>query len=122
MEMICAFKLLPFLSWIGRPIENREMIEVNVAHDQHTIAGSGGSMSIHPGNHKTRAWQKSNSDAAACIVANGERRIPSVLHVSHRTLPSYGLERRKEKCLARKSHLASSAEHILNVRLTPAGV
>ncbi|MCK1408212.1 hypothetical protein [Bradyrhizobium sp. 76] len=122
MEMICAFKLLPFLSWIGRPIENREMIEVNVAHDQHTIAGSASSMSMHPGNHKTRAWQKSNSDAAACIVANGERRIPSVLHVSHRTLPSYGLERRKEKCLARKSHLASSAEHILNVRLTPAGV
>lgn len=98
------------------------MIEVNVAHDQHTVAGSAGSMSMHPGNHKTRAWQKSNSDAAACVVANGKRRIPSVLHVSHRTLPSYGLERRKEKCLARKSHLASSAEHILNVRLTRAGV
>lgn len=61
------------------------MIEVNVAHDQHTVAGSVGSMSMHPGNHKTRAWQKSNSDAAACIVANGKRHIPSVLHVSHRT-------------------------------------
>lgn len=122
MEMICAFKGLPFLRSTPRPMEKQEMIEVNVAHDQHTIAGSGGSMSMHPGNHKTRAWQKSNSDAAACVVANGKRRIPSVLHVSHRALPRYGLEHRKEKCLARKSHLASSAEHILNVRLTPAGV
>lgn len=116
MEMICAFTLLPFLSSTGRPMEN------HVAHDQHTIAGSGGSMSMHPGNHKTRAWQKSNSDAAACVVANGRRRIPSVLHESHGTLSGCGLEPRKEKCLARKSHLASPAEPILNVRLTPAGV
>lgn len=35
-----------------------------------------------------------------------KRRTPSmsVLHVSHRTLPGYGLEHRKDKCLARKSH------------------
>ncbi|MET4221896.1 O-glycosyl hydrolase [Bradyrhizobium sp. LB14.3] len=54
MEMICAFQMLLFLSSTGRPMENQEMIQVNVAHDQHTIAGLGGSMSMHPGNHKMR--------------------------------------------------------------------
>lgn len=53
MEVICAFKLPPFLSSTGRPMENQEMIEVDVSRPTHHRR-IGRLESMHPGNHKTR--------------------------------------------------------------------
>ncbi|MET4348289.1 hypothetical protein ABIC07_007814 [Bradyrhizobium sp. RT9a] len=61
------------------------------------------------------AWQEKSSSDAACGLWQKEPPFMSVF--GHRTRPGYGLEHRKDKCLARKSHALRAS--LSNLRLTP---